>query len=123
MRRACGGSSARNSSKVGRRGLDRFSMAEEAATAEEEEGDIHEDQKLEPSRDGASAGGIEVDADFAADLVGSEARGDASGGSACLGDELSVLEESARLKDCDEEEAAAELMVTHAQRRLVTPAT
>ena len=34
--------------------MERFSIADEAATAEEDEGEIQEDQKLEPSREGAS---------------------------------------------------------------------
>lgn len=102
MSRACGGSSARNSSKLGLRGLERFSMAEEAATAEEEEGEIQEDQKLEPSRDGESAGLR----GGAVEVVGLEEVDAALGGS---GGSTPCVEAASA---CDDEDDVAELIVS-----------
>lgn len=87
-------------------------MAEEAATAEDEEGDIQEDQKLEPSREGESTGAL-ADDDVAADGEGAAPAGNVSGGSDCPEDDgLFEPDEPVLSKDCDEEEAAAELMMS-----------
>lgn len=76
-------------------------MAAEAATAEDEEGDIHEDQKLEPSREGESAGGNGVavnddddddDDDVPTELV-DVVEDEGSGGSAAPGDDLLEADE------------------------------
>ena len=63
-------------------------MADEAATAEEEEGEIHEDQKLDPSLEGASVGLEAEDVEAAGCSVVFEAAAGlgASGGSAWVVD-------------------------------------
>lgn len=96
-------------------------MAEEAATAEEEEGDIHEDQKLLPRRDGES---IDCDAvlededNASGELVEfvELVEEDASGGSVSLDDERVVLVEPVRSGAC-EVEAVTELMFGWARRQ------
>lgn len=85
-------------------------MAEEAATADEEEGEIHEDQKLEPSRDGESEGLGALEAEEAeVDEVGS-VDFDVSGGSASP-EARRLGPASLRPLAC-EVEAAAELMLS-----------
>jgi len=83
-------------------------MAEEAATAEEEEGEIQEDQKLEPSRDGESAGfgGVLVEVvgfeEVDADNCEEDTDLGAPGGSTPCVEALSA---------CDDEDDVAELIV------------
>lgn len=91
-------------------------MADDAATAEEDEGDIHEDQKLLPSRDGESAIldeeadlAVDEEDDASAELV-EVAERDGSGGSVSPDGMRVEFEDSVQSGVC-EEEAATELMI------------
>lgn len=98
-------------------------MAEDAATAEDEEGEIHEDQKLDPSREGESRAGmdellavaVDVDAVDSVDLEEVADDVDAFGGSASPAEVL-LLEAA---PGACEEEVVAEFMLSRAPSNAV----